>query len=129
MDRREEEALMSDLKQRDRVPPQVGAETMAGQNIGAAGNHPEKQTRTAKDVKTLHERFSQWLDSDLDQVPILPAGARLEQGATYLNLNDRRPMEFVATGGMEAGPDHWYVPKSDVPYELWNRLLGEDRRQ
>ena len=116
---------MADLKERDRVPPQVGAGTMKGQNIGATGNYPEKQRRTAKDVKPLHERFSQWLDSDLDQVPILPAGVRLEQGATYLNLNDRQPMEFVATGGMEAGPDHFYVAKSDVPYQLWNRLLGE----
>jgi len=116
---------MADLKERDRVPPQVGARTMDGQNIGAAGKHPEKRTRTAKDVKAVHDRFRQWLDSDLDQVPIMPARARLEQGATYINLKDGQPTEFVATGGMEAGTDDWYVSKSDVPYQLWNRLLGE----
>jgi hypothetical protein len=117
---------MADLKERDRVPPQVGAGTMEGQNIGAAGEHLEKEARTAKDVKAIHARLRDWLDSDLDQVPILPEGARLEQGAAYINLKDGRPAEFVATGGMAAGSDHWYVPKSDVPYELWNRLLGED---
>jgi hypothetical protein len=125
MDHSPEEVVMADLKERDRVPPQVSARTMQGQNIGAAGEHPAKQTRTAKDVKALHERFSQWLDSDLVQVPILPATTRLEQGATYINLKAGRPLEFVATGGMEAGPDDWYVPKSEVPYQLWNRLLGE----
>jgi hypothetical protein len=25
---------------------------------------------------------------------------------------------------MEAGGGHRYVPKSEVPYEFWNRLLG-----
>jgi hypothetical protein len=25
---------------------------------------------------------------------------------------------------MEAGPDAWYVAKSDIDYLLWNRLLG-----
>jgi hypothetical protein len=120
---------MADVKERDRVPPQVGAETMEGQNIGAAGEHPEKAARTAKDVKAVHQRFSEWLDSDLDQVPIMPAGARLEQGATYIDLNDQRPSEIVATGGMEAGADNLYVPKTDVPYQIWNRLLGERRDQ
>jgi hypothetical protein len=25
---------------------------------------------------------------------------------------------------MEVGPDNWYVPKSEVDYQLWNRLIG-----
>ena len=120
---------MADLKERDRVPPQVGAGTMEGQNLGAAGDHPEPQARTAKDIKGVHQRFRDWLDSDLEQVPILPKGTRLEQGATYIDLKEGRPMEFVATGGMEAGINQWCVPKSDVPYQLWNRLLGESRGQ
>ncbi|HYB97432.1 MAG TPA: hypothetical protein VEC39_20840 [Vicinamibacterales bacterium] len=115
---------MADVKERDRVPPQVVDNSMAGQNLGAAGDHPEKWARTAKDVKQLHARFSDWLDSDLDEVPILPEGSRLEQGATYIDLRDEQPAEFMATGGMEAGPDNLYVAKSDVHYEIWNRLLG-----
>jgi len=25
-------------------------------------------------------------------------------------------------GSMEAGSDNWYVPKTEVDYQLWNRL-------
>jgi hypothetical protein len=118
---------MADVRERDRVPPQVGAGTMAGQNIGAAGDHPEKQARTAKDVKELHARLSGWSDSELAEIPVLPTGARLEQGATYIDLSRLEPVEFIAVGGMEAGPGHCYVPKSEVPYQIWNRLLGRER--
>jgi hypothetical protein len=118
---------MADVRERDRVPPQVGAGTMEGQNIGAAGDHREKWSRTAKDVKQLHSRFSDWRDDELDEIPVLPAGTRLEQGATYIDLKAAEPVEFVATGGMEAGAAQCYVPKSDVPYQTWNRLLGRDR--
>lgn len=27
-------------------------------------------------------------------------------------------------GGMEATDNNWYVPKSEVSYQLWNRLIG-----
>lgn len=27
-------------------------------------------------------------------------------------------------GGMEAGANNWYVPKTEVSYWLWNRLIG-----
>jgi hypothetical protein len=129
---------MADTRKRRAVKPQAAPEpaqpdeyhhdlhphTMAGQNIGAAGAHPEKRARTAYDVKDVHARFRDWSDSDLRQIPIVPDGARLEQGATYLDLAASHPREFTATGGMTAGPNQYLVPKSDVPYPLWNRLLG-----
>jgi hypothetical protein len=97
---------------------------MEGQNIGAPGRHPEKGARTAHDIKPLHRRFSDWSDADLKQIPVLPEGSRLEQNATYIDLAAPIPREFTATGDMEAGSGHQYVPKSDVHYELWNRLIG-----
>ena len=54
----------------------------------------------------------------------MPEGSRLEQNATYIDLMVATPHEFTATGHMEAAGGHRYVPKSEVPYELWNRLLG-----
>jgi hypothetical protein len=27
---------------------------------------------------------------------------------------------------MEAGPENWYVPKSEIDYQLWNLLIGVD---
>ena len=64
------------------------------------------------------------LDDALKQIPILWPDARLEQGATYIDLRDPRRREFTATGDMSAGEDNWYVPKDAVDYELWNRLIG-----
>jgi hypothetical protein len=130
---------MADMKQKNApVKPQATAgathpdeyrddlnpNAMAGQNIGAPGRHPEKQTRTVHDIRELHARFSDWSDADLKQIPVLPPGARLEQDATYVDLAAPRPIEFTATADMEAGSDQRYVPKSEVPYQLWNRLLG-----
>jgi hypothetical protein len=43
---------------------------------------------------------------------------------TYIDLIAATPREFTATGSMEAGRGHRYVPKSEVPYELCNRLIG-----
>ena len=130
---------MADMKERDRVTPQAAAasaprdefdrdlnpHSMAGQNIDAAGAHAEKRARTAKDVKTLHRsRLNDWSDSDLDQIPVIPAGSRLEQGATYLDIANLQGEEFTATGDMIAETDQCLVEKSSVPYQLWNRLRG-----
>jgi hypothetical protein len=60
----------------------------------------------------------------LKQLPVLPPGSRLQQGATYIDLRAPKPTEFTARGDEEANPDHWYVPKSAVDYQLRNRLIG-----
>jgi len=128
---------MADVKHNNPVKPQaarafdgdqyqadLNRDQMAGQNIGVPGAHPEKGTRTVHDIKDLHRRFNEWADSDLKQIPVVPEGSRLEQNATYIDLDEAAPHEFTATGSMAAEGGHRYVPKSEVPYELWNRLLG-----
>jgi len=97
---------------------------MAGQNLGPAGPHPELHARTAHDLKPLHRRMRDFRDAELKQIPVLPPGSRLEQGATYIDLRAPEPEEFTARGDAEAGPDNWYVPKDAVDYQLWNRLIG-----
>jgi hypothetical protein len=99
---------------------------MSGQNIGPASE--EKATeRTA-----FHLRKRGWTlrgldDNDLKQVPLLPDGERLQQGATYANLNDDQPQEFTASASLIAEPGDAYAPKDRVPYEVWNRLIGEPK--
>jgi hypothetical protein len=102
---------------------------MAGQNVGMAGPHPEVNAATAFDLKSAHRSLEGLTDADLKQIPILPPGNRLEQGATYLDLQSPRRHEFKARGDMVAGPDNWYVPKDRVDYELWNRLIGVANRE
>lgn len=96
----------------------------AGENWGTRGPHPELMAKTAYDVKGVHDAFDGWSDDDLKQIPILPEGSRLEQGATYIDLKLFEPREFSARADMSATSDNWYVLKSSVPYPLWNRLIG-----
>jgi len=109
-------------------PPEYQADmnpdAAAGINYSTVGPHPEKDdARTAYDVKEAHRMLDGFTDDLLKQIPILPVGSRLEQDATYIDLAaDRR--EFTATSGMEAKPGNLLVPKSEVDYQLWNRLRG-----
>jgi len=106
-------------------PPEYQADmnpdAAAGINYGTVGHH-EGQHRLAYDVKEAHRLLDGFTDDVLKQIPILSEGTRLEQDATYMDLVDRR--EFTATSGMEAGAGKLLVPKSEVDYQLWNRLRG-----
>jgi hypothetical protein len=102
----------------------LNPDAMAGQNLGISEAQPSKHGSTAYDVKPAHERLKQFSDDELKQLRLLPVGSRLAQGATYLDLNNLDLGEFTATGDMHVGPSNWLVAKKDVPYELWNRLLG-----
>jgi hypothetical protein len=96
-----------------------------GINWGLVGPHPQKETpRTAYDVKGAHHLLENLPDDDLQRIPILPSGVRLESNATYINLRELNPIEFTAEGNEEVGPDDWIVPKSEVDYQLWNKLIG-----
>lgn len=86
--------------------------------------NPEKASRTAYDIKDVHRMLEGITDDGLKAIPVLWEGARLEQGATYIDLRDPQRREFKATGDMVATHEHWYVPKDAVDYELWNRLIG-----
>jgi hypothetical protein len=44
--------------------------------------------------------------------------------ATYLNLGDHLPIEFHAKGDEDTGEQDFFIPKTEVPYEIWNRLLA-----
>lgn len=97
---------------------------LEGHNWGLEGPHPEKGPLTAEEIKEIHNRFPQFTNDELRRIQVLPSGIHLEQGATYLDLKEEFPHEFTATSDMEATEDHWYVPKTEVDYELWNRLIG-----
>lgn len=99
--------------------PKPGADHQGGEGI-----NPEKSAPTAYDIKELHDRLPDYSDQALHQIPVLPPGSRLQQGATYINLRDPGRQEFTAVGDMEADHNDWFVPKAEVAYPLWNRLIG-----
>ncbi|BCL39527.1 hypothetical protein [Nostoc sp. MS1] len=62
----------------------------------------------------VENKLPEYTDEELKRITILPVGSRLEQGAKYLDLNDPEHHELTAMGGMEAGTDNLYVPKTEV---------------
>jgi hypothetical protein len=96
----------------------------AGQNRGPSETYPMHDAPTAYEVKDVHRQFHGFTDDELKRIPIVPSGTRLSQGAVYVDLQDPQLREFTATGDMEASSLRWYVPKREVDYQLWNRLIG-----
>ncbi|MEO8285423.1 MAG: hypothetical protein ABI670_03190 [Chloroflexota bacterium] len=114
--------------QPDNYQQDLNPEGGAGMNVGNVGPHPEKSPniRTAYDIKNLHRHLKGFTDDELKGIPVMPAGSRLEQGATYIDLRQPKPEEFTAMGNMEASGANYYVPKTEVDYDTWNRLIGND---
>jgi len=81
---------------------------------------------TAYDVKDLYGKLADLTDDELKSILILPVGSRLEQGAKYIDLQHLEQGEVVATADMVADEDHYYVPKKETDYILWNRLNQVD---
>ncbi len=114
----------TEQKHPDEWQRDLNPDHMAGQNIGEVAADREQGLPTAYDLKSVHRSLQKFDDDDLKQIPVVPQGQRLQQGATYLDLNDPEREEFTATGDMQAGASNCYVPKSEVPYPVWNRLRG-----
>jgi hypothetical protein len=100
---------------------------MAGQNIGPTGER-ESHSVTAYEMKGMHRVLAGYTDDELKQFPVLTEGTRLQQGATYIDLAEHHPTEFKVNGGVTIGREQLIVPKDRVPYPLWNKLLGEEKR-
>jgi hypothetical protein len=111
-------------QQADEWQQDLNPNPAAGQNTGIGSSQQEKEAPTAHDIKLLHDYLPEFNDEELKQIPIVPQGCRLKQGATYINLLDKSRKEFTAMGDMTASRENCYVPKTEVNYELWNKLLG-----
>lgn len=98
---------------------------LAGQNIGLPSDPRAEPERTAFHLRKRGHDLRGLDDEELKQVPVLPDGTRLQQGATYVDLAGDRPKEFRARADMLAEPGHAYAPKDRVPYEVWNKLIGD----
>ena len=113
----------------ERHPPEWEADLnpnrLAGQNIGGRSAEVEKNLRTAYEVKSLHRALEGFTDDELKQIPVLPPNAPLQHGATYLDLGEPTPRPFTARAGAVALEDR-VIPKDEVPYPLWNRLIGRE---
>ena len=112
-------------------PPQweqdLNPDHLSGQNIGPLSDAQVDAEWTAFHLRKRGLDVGAVNDEELKQVPVLSPGERLQQGATYVDLKHQPVEEFTARGDMAAGSDNAYVPKNRVPYEIWNRLIGEPK--
>jgi hypothetical protein len=99
----------------------LGPDASKGLNYGLEG--ADIPTRTAIDIKEFHEYLQDFTPDELRQIEVLKSGARLEAGATYINLAVERPHEIQAMGNEDVGDNDYYIAKKGVPYQLWNKLL------
>jgi hypothetical protein len=102
----------------------LNPDALTGPDVGPPELRTETSAPTAYDVKEVHRLLQGFSDDELKRIPVLPEGSRLEQGATYVDLADPARREFTATGDIHVRPGAYYVPKHEVDYVLWNRLIG-----
>lgn len=107
--------------QQDDFTADLRPDNFAGANAGP-GTEPRDLGLRAKDIKGLYSKLADLTDDELAAIVIVPLGERLEQGAKYIDLQHLEEGEFVAMAGMIADEDHYYVPKKQTDYVLWNRL-------
>jgi hypothetical protein len=115
-------------QEQEKHPPEwrgdLNPERMEGQNIGPSSKRNESQVRTAADVNALSGRLVSFSREELSQIPIVPAGMKLKQGAVYLDMRIPAPVPFTATADIQATEINCYAPKAEIPYELWDRLVA-----
>jgi hypothetical protein len=114
----------------DKHPPEwekdLNPHASAGINYGTAGPQPAHTPHhTAYDVKAAHDILENFRDDILKQIPVLPTGSRLQQGATYIDLRDPNRREFTALGGEAARADQLIIPKEEVGYQIWDQIIGQ----
>ena len=75
------------------------------------------------DLDVLAGRLDNFSRDELAQIPIIPVGTKLKQGAVYLDMRIPAPVPFTATADSGATELNYYTPKAEIPYELWDRLV------
>jgi len=82
--------------------------------------------RTAADDKDLSRRFSNLTRDELHRINLLPAGTRLQEGETYLDLRDLERGEFRAGPDEVVEPRQEIVAKHELDYQIWDYLSGQN---
>lgn len=112
-------------KPEDEFSEDLNPQHLAGRNYGEQGPDTTEGV-PASEIKDLHGQLHNLSNSELAELPVVEQGTRLEQGKTYLDLNDLERGEFKAMGSQSAEAHNRYVAKDAVGYDLWNKLRGRE---
>lgn len=114
----------SNTSQADEYDRDLHKHSREGQNIGDYTVTGDPEAKSASQIKEIRNQMSDWTDETLREIPIVPVGRQLKEGAVYLDLHASAISPFTAHEGMVAREENWYVPKAETPYPIWNRLIG-----
>jgi hypothetical protein len=107
-----------------RVPPGTSRRWEVLMSDEDARRQPAKERRrTAGDVRTEHRVLGSLDDRDLDEIPLLPEGARLVRRRQYLDLHDPGRAAFVASGDEVVEPGQHMVARDEVSQAAWDELV------
>lgn len=90
------------------------------------GGHADQSTSATED-KALRTSLKMLDADEFTRLMVIEPGTRLQQGGTYVDLEDLDRGPFKAIGSQVADDGNRYVAKRDTDYELWNRLVGQGR--
>ncbi len=124
-------APQTELKHPPEWSADLNPDFMKGQNVGTLAEETEP-VRYASELKELRQRWQGFDLSELREIPVLLQGARLKQGATYALIGNSDLHVLRAQGGAVVQEGYYAVPKAEVPYQFWNRLINapvRERRQ
>ena len=88
----------------------------------------ELPTRSAYDLKEVHDRLRNLPDNELKQIPVLATRTRLDGGSMYVDLQHLERGEFKASNSMAAGRSlgNKYLTGETDTYRL-GRFVNEER--
>ena len=110
-------------KPQDDFSADLNPDHLAGLNYDNLG--PDTTTGTpASEMKEMYGKLPEFTDDELAALPVVQQGTRLEQGKTYIDLNNQQRGEFTGLASDTAGRENRYVAKDAVDYDTWNRLRG-----
>ena len=115
---------MSDQRDDLRNRQESHAELRPGASNNELLARGEKYESGGTDPETRRQ-FADMTKDEIDRIPVLAAGARLDQGSVYLDLDDLDAGPFVALGSEAVTEGDRFVSKRDTDYEMWNRLAGD----
>lgn len=111
-------------RERDEYDQDLNPHALEGQNIGDYSVDADPDVRYAADIKEINRWLTDFTLEQLREIPIVPPGRELKQGAVYLDLKNRAKGSFVVQGKKISDEYNLYVPKAETPHGYWNRLLG-----
>lgn len=108
---------MSDNRNQTRVRPPT---EYRGRNTDSEGN-----VISAEQERQRSPWEARLNGDELASMRYLEPGARLEQGQSYLDLNQVSGGPFTPTGSRSVEEGDRIVAQRDIDPELWRKLVGE----